>query len=198
VKSRLLLLFVALVLCTLAPAAEHSENATQTTPALSNVPEEVGISVTPLASFHTNADIGYGMNATLSHYFTRRFGISADGEYLKSNMYDLHEYAFRAGPTIRFAKIGRIQPFARGLAGYARVKATYTPDQLPFKGPAGSYPYDDSFSFLIGAGVDVALAGPFSARVAGDFLDDLGTHNDKTRLLRLGAGIVYHFGGLGR
>ena len=195
-KSWLLLSFFAFVLCALAPAEESLDKGPA--PALGNVADSVGIAVSPLASIHSEGSAGYGASAALSHYFTRRFGITADGEYLKADMYDLHEYGFRAGPTIRFYEKGRFQLFARGLAGYALVKATYTADQKPFRGPAGSYPYDSSFSFLVGGGTDLALKGPFSARLTGDFVDDGPTHNDKTRLIRFGVGLVYNFGVIGR
>lgn len=193
-KSRLVVLVLVFVLSTLASAQQRPAKEALPAPALSNVPEEDEIAISPIVNLHSDGNAGYGTNATLSHYFTRRFGITADGEYLTSNLYDLHEYAFRVGPTVRFHEKGRVQPFARGLLGYARVKATYTADQKSIGGPISSYPYDDSASFLLGAGADIALMGPLSARVAGDFIDDLGTHNDKTRMLRLGVGIVYRFG----
>ena len=193
-KFRLLLLVFVFIFCTLVPAADKGA---QPAPALSGLPGVNEIAIGPMFNLHTDLNTGYGVNATLSHYFTRHFGISSDSEYLKLDTRDLTEYAFRAGPSIHFYEKGRFRPFARALVGYARWKATYTvpSSQLPFRGPAGSYPYDGGLSFLVGAGTDIRVSGPISARVAGDFMDDGPTHNDKTRLVRLSVGLTYRFGG---
>jgi hypothetical protein len=151
------------------------------------------VSVSSMVNFHTDLNTGYGVSTDSLHYFTRLFGVAADAEYLTSNVYNLTEYAFRAGPTVRIHDSRRFTVFAKGLAGYARYKATYTApqNQKSFKGPD---PYENAPSMLVGVGTDVHLAGGLSARVAGDLLYDVGSRNDSTRLLRLSMGFAYSFG----
>ena len=37
------------------------------------------VSVSSMVNLHTDLNTGYGVSASSSHYFTRRFGITADG-----------------------------------------------------------------------------------------------------------------------
>ena len=121
-KMRLGFLFSLLFLVAFA-SAQSPAPAAPIAPVLDFANE---VSVSSMVNLHTDLNAGYGISASSSHYFTRRFGITADGEYLTSNLYDLTEYAFRAGPTFRLYNVRRVSFFARGLAGYARYKSTYT------------------------------------------------------------------------
>jgi lipopolysaccharide transport system permease protein len=128
--------------------------------------------------------IAYGAEESLSHYFTPHIGVSADVDVMKSSRDWFDAYGFRGGPTARFSKIGRLQPFARGLFGYGRYKATYT-------GPGPSHPYIGGFSFLAGGGSDVRLTGPFAARIAADYERYPSAPTSPTQLLRLSVGLVW-------
>ena len=137
---------------------------------------------------------GTGLDATVSHYFTKHFGIAADADILRSDFVNFREYGYRAGPTVRFNRIWRVQPFARSLFGYSRFKETNTGPQRP---------YVNGFSYLVGAGSDVRLAGPIYGRLAGDYEQNPDVHNPQTRtaatrLLRFTMGFSYRFGATGR
>jgi len=188
-KMRLGFLFTLLFLAAFA-SAQSDVPAAPIAPILHFANE---ISVNSAINFHTNFDTGYGISADASHYFNRFIGITADSEYLTSNVYDLTEYAFRAGPIVRFYDSRRLTFFARGLGGYARYKATYTalPSKHPVKGP---YPYENAPSLMFGVGADVHILGHMSARIAGDCMEDIGSRNNGTRLLRLSMGLAYSFG----
>lgn len=127
---------------------------------------------------------GEGMNASLTHYFTRHFGVVTDAEVLKSDFQLFREYGYRAGPTVTFLRTPRIQPFAHVLFGYSRFKEKMTGPHLPYVG---------GFSYMAGAGSDARLAGPVFARVAVDGQVDPDVRG-ATHLLRISFGLTYKFG----
>jgi hypothetical protein len=137
---------------------------------------------------------GTGLDATVSHNFSKHYGIAADADILRSDFVNFREYGYRAGPTVRFNRISRVQPFARSLFGYSRFKETNTGPQRP---------YVNGFSFVAGAGADLRLVGPISARLAADYEQNPDIHNPQTgtaamRLLRFTMGFSYRFGAAGR
>lgn len=178
-----------LVLALFANAADRKDIPY---PALGNPGEATDISLGGVVFVRGGMNTGTGLDATVSHYFTRHFGIAADADVLRSEFVQFREYGYRAGPTVRFSRIWRVQPFAHSLFGYSRFKETNTGPQRP---------YVNGFSFLMGAGGDVRLAGPISARLAADYEQNPDVPSPRsaaTRMLRFTMGLSYRFGGVGR
>lgn len=49
---------------------------------------------------HSGLNFGHGADLSYSHYFTRHFGLRAEGDWLYANQFRLHEYGFRGGPVV--------------------------------------------------------------------------------------------------
>ena len=129
--------------------------------------------------------LGTGMSATVSHYFTRHFGISADADFMRSDYVQFQGYGYRAGPTVRLNHVWRVEPFARALFGYSRYKETNTGPKLP---------YVSGLSFLAGGGGDLRLSGSIFARLAADYeqqTDSPRPHYATARMLRDTMGLSY-------
>ena len=190
-KLRLLFVVVLLSLPVLSYAGEQD---TEPAPALAGTGfTNNEIALSPIVTVrHNPMSSGYGGDGTVSHYFTRYFGFSADADVYRSDQWLQAGYGFRGGPTVRFRRDSRLQPFARGLFGYARLKEIQT-------GPLA--PYISGFSYVLGGGADLMLVGPFAARLAADFEDYPGVggtiQNLHNRLVRIGVGVSYHFGKYG-
>jgi hypothetical protein len=190
-KFRLLLVVALLSLTVASNAQSANEKNSQPAPALSGsgvTNDDVSLGYI-LTVRHDPWSTGYGVDGTVSHYFTRYFGFSAEADVLRSDQWSLAAYGFRGGPTVRFRQISRLQPFTRALFGYGRLKEIEN-------GP--TRPYANGFSYVLGAGSDVRLAGPFVARFSGDFENDPGVGRiANNRLVRIGMGLAYRFGGYG-
>jgi hypothetical protein len=183
------LICAVLVLALFANAAELKDAPS---PALIIPGEDNDISLGGIVLDRGIGNIGTGMDASVSHYFTRHFGIATGADLLRSDYVQFKEYGYRAGPTVRLNGIWGVQPFVRSLFGYSRFKETST-------GP--TQPYVSGFSYLVGTGGDLRLSGLIFARVAADYEEDpnaLHPHNIPTRVLRLSMGLSYRFGGAGR
>jgi len=128
---------------------------------------------------------GTGAEATITHYFTRHLGFTAETDLLKSNFVLFREYGFRGGPTFRLFLSPRFQPFGRALFGYSRYKETNT-------GP--TRPYEQGFSYIVGGGSDIRIVGQIFARVSGDFEANPAFADVKTHAIRVGIGLKYAFG----
>ena len=187
-------LFVV-VLLSLAVVSNAGAQATEPAPSLAGTGfTNNQIALSPIVTVrHNPLSSGYGADGTVSHYFTRYLGFSADADVYRSDQWLQAGYGFRGGPTVRFRRASRLQPFARALFGYARLKEIQT-------GP--TRPYIDGFSYVLGGGADVMLVGRFAARLAADFENDPGVgrsnENLHNRLIRIGVGVSYHFGKYGR
>jgi hypothetical protein len=190
-KFHLLVTLVAFL--SLAAVSNAAEKDVLPVPALSgsgNMNNEFSLSeITSVR--HNPWSTGYGVDGTISHYFTRYLGFSADADVLRSDQNAMAAYGFRGGPTARFFRNSRVQPFARALFGYGRLKEV---ENGPHR------PYVNGFSYLAGGGTDVRFLGPLNVRLAADFENDPGNGKSVTnnRLLRFGVGLSYHFGGYGR
>ena len=183
-RSRLLLLVVLFSL-TLFSNAQKPVGPTQPVPALTSIGENNEASVNGVLLVRGGPNTGEGLSASLTHYFMRHFGVTADADVLKSDFVLFREYGYRVGPTVTFLRTSRIHPFAHALFGYSRFKETMT-------GP--HRPYVNGLSYMAGAGGDVRLAGPVFARLAVNGQVDPSTHENKTRLLRISFGLTYKFG----
>jgi hypothetical protein len=180
-----LLLLVVLFSLTSFLNAQKPVGQTQPVPALSSIGENTEASVNGDILVRGGPNTGEGMNASLTHYFTRHFGVTADADILKSDFRLFREYGYRAGPSVTFLRTSRIQPFVQALFGYSRFKETVT-------GPRR--PYVSGFSYMMGAGGDVRLVGPVFARLAVDGQVDPSTHGNDTHVLRISFGLAYKFG----
>lgn len=150
------------------------------------------ISMSEIGFVRGGMNTGTGLDAAVSHYFSKHFGVAADADLLRSDFVNFSEYGYRVGPTVRFNPAWRIQPFARSLFGYSRFRENNTGPQRP---------YVNGFSYLVGAGGDVWLAGPISARLAADYEQNPNVPDPRpaaTRMLRFTMGLSYQFGSAGR
>ena len=188
-RSHVAICAVLLVLAMFASAAERKDAPA---PALGEQGEGGDISLGGIVFLRQAQNFGTGLDATVSHYFTKHFGIAANADLLRSDFVQFRENGYRAGPTVRFNRSSRVRLFARSLFGYSRFRETNT-------GPRR--PYVNGFSFLVGAGGDLRLTGPIYARLAGDYEQNPDVPAPRpavTHLLRLTMGLSYRFGGAGQ
>jgi hypothetical protein len=100
-----------------------------------------------------------GWNASVSGYFNKYFGISADfsgGGYASLFGVNTKVYPYLLGPTARFPKHTKMTPFGHVLIGGAHLTAS----SLGLSGSA------NSFSWAMGGGLDVYVNPRFSVRLA--------------------------------
>lgn len=126
---------------------------------------------------------GVGGQISGSHFFDEHVGITAQGDYMRTDFYNVHDAGVRVGPTMRIADIHGVQPYVEFLVGYARVEAGYLKPETSFHG---------SVSVMGGVGVDFPLAGRWYAKVGVDLEDNWSA---STRVSRGLLGISYRFGG---
>ncbi len=124
---------------------------------------------------------GFGGQFATSHFFSDNVGAQLQGDYLKTDEYDLHDAGVRVGPIVRFWSKHSIQPYVHALVGYSRVGSSYLK-------PTGSY--QGSGSYLAGGGLDFPLAGGWYGRVGADLQNDWGAHTEAGRVLM---GVSYRF-----
>ena len=158
---------------------------------------------------------GYGLEANVTHYFSKRVGLSADfsGYHRKATariadtLFRANHsiYYFLAGPQAKVLSGHRATVFVHALAGAARTSVSYREI-----GDANLTTAKDSstrFAMAFGGGVDVRISNRISARVFQlDYVPMLGkdrrvTASDGTVVdingraqqgnFRLSAGIVF-------
>jgi opacity protein-like surface antigen len=125
-----------------------------------------------------------GWNASVSGYFNKYLGISADfsGIYGSPFGVSLHVYPYMFGPIVRVPNSSKITPFVHGLFGATHISAS-----------AGGSTSDNSFAMAFGGGLDANINSRFAVRLAqADYLHtqlfDSTQHN-----FRYSAGIVIKF-----
>lgn len=187
-RSRLLLLIALFTLTMFSNAEEPNSQRALPTPALSTSGEGNEMSVDGIVFVRGGMNMGDGMDASLTHYFTRHLGFTADADDLTSNFVLFHEYGFRGGPTYTLRPKSRFQPFGRALFGYSRFKEINN-------GP--TRPYVGGLSYLAGVGTDVRVVGSMFTRFAADYENDPHTGIDTTRVFRMSVGVTYKFGRYG-
>jgi opacity protein-like surface antigen len=144
-----------LVLSCFAAAQDHFE------PEHSKVDIFGGYQFTHVALGHDfNGFSLNGWNASVSWYFNKYLGMSADfsggRSYGSAFGVDSKVYPYLVGPTARFPKHTKMTPFGHVLFGMAHLKASSL-------GLSGS---DNSFAWAMGGGVDVYVSSRFSVRLA--------------------------------
>jgi hypothetical protein len=99
----------------------------------------------------------HSWNASVSGYFNKYLGISADfsGGYGNPFGVNTKMYPYLIGPIARFPRHTKMTPFGHVLFGGAHLNASSL-------GLSGS---DNSFSWEMGGGVDVYLNSRFSVRL---------------------------------
>jgi len=126
-----------------------------------------------------------GWNASLSGYFTKHFGISADfsGAYGSPFGVSTKVHTFMFGPIVHFPNSSKITPFAHVLFGGAHGSAS-----------AGGFGGGDTdFAWAAGGGLDANLNHRFAVRMAQfDFLQSR-FGGDSQNNFRYSAGIVLKF-----
>jgi hypothetical protein len=141
-----------------------------------------------------------GWNGSLSGYYSRYFGITADfaGSYASPKVsfppigditVSTHLYTFMGGPVVRVANRSRYQPFVHALFGEAHVVGA-----VSLAGLAGSVTgSNNGFAVALGGGLDIKVAPLIGVRpVQFDFLQ---THvgGSTENNFRYSAGVVLRF-----
>jgi opacity protein-like surface antigen len=127
-----------------------------------------------------------GWNASVSGFFTRNLGITADfsGNYGKPFTVDTKVYSYLFGPTVRFPNASRVTPFVHALFGGAHASASVT--------GLGSGS-NSSFAWAAGGGLDVNASSHVAIRLAqADFLQTR-IFNLTQNNFRYSVGIVFKF-----
>jgi opacity protein-like surface antigen len=126
-----------------------------------------------------------GWNASVSGYFNKYLGISADFSGIYGNVAGVstHVYPYLFGPIVRFPNSSKITPFAHALFGAAHSRFS----------DLGLSTTDNSFAMAFGGGLDANINSRFAVRLAqADYLHtqlfDSTQHN-----FRYSAGIVIKF-----
>ena len=132
-----------------------------------------------------------GWNASLSGYFDRNLGITADfsGSYGTASVFDVdvsnHLYTYMFGPVLRTANKSPFQLYAHALFGGGHITATAAE-------PFGLSRSDNGFTWAVGGGVDYKALPHISVRL-GQF-DFLQTHfGGSINNFRYSGGIVGRF-----
>ena len=126
-----------------------------------------------------------GWNASVSGYFTKNLGISADfsGAYGSPFGVSTRMYPFMFGPIVHLPNSSKITPFAHALFGAAHLTAS----------ASGVSAGETDFAWAAGGGLDAHLNSRYSVRLAQfDFLQTrFGGDNQNN--FRYSAGILIKF-----
>lgn len=143
-----------------------------------------GVNVSGLDNFNLN-----GWNASLSGYFNRFVGVTADfgGVYGTPSVagvgVDTKLHTFMFGPVVRLPNPTHITPFAHALGGGAHISGS----------AAGTSAGETDAVWAVGGGVDLDMARVFSLRVAQvDYLQTRAGGTNQNNF-RYSAGIVIKF-----
>ena len=115
----------------------------------------------------------YGFEANVTHYFSKRVGLSADfsGYYRKATA-RVADTLFRAnhsiyyvlgGPQAKVVSGHRASVFVHALAGAARTNVSYR--EIGNPGPITANDSSTRFAMALGGGIDVRISSRISARV---------------------------------
>jgi hypothetical protein len=126
---------------------------------------------------------GVGGQFIVSHYVNNRLGFQVEGDYLRTDSYNLRDIGVRVGPVVRFRPDHAVKPYVHALIGYAAIKSSYLNPATSFNGAP---------SILVGAGLDFPLAQHWRGRVGGDVEEDWAAIG--TTVARAVVGISYRFG----
>ena len=138
---------------------------------------------------------GMGVDLSVSHFFTKRLGLTIQSDFLNDSFLNFREYGVRGGAIARIRAGRKVEPFARAMFGYSRYREEkILPNQTNFSG----------FSYIVGGGMNFRLKGPLAAVGSLDFEGNPAIHNrvgsttatTKTRLFRVGVGVKYTFGSI--
>lgn len=130
------------------------------------------------------SDAGYGGQIASIHFFGEHVGITAQGDYERTNFFEVREEAARVGPIVRFATKQSVQPYLEILGGYSRVKAAYL----------ATTSYYGSASAMAGGGFDYRVSGPWYVKAGADLEYDMTPQPHRTRFVRGILGFSYRFG----
>jgi opacity protein-like surface antigen len=173
--------FVFLLLCSLASFAQD-DSRVEIFGGYQYLHASTGVS--GVNGFNLN-----GWNASLSGYFTRNLGVTADfgGTYGTPSVLGVgvktRFYTFLFGPTVRFPNSSRLTPFAHALFGGGRISG----DVL------GVSASETDFTWAAGGGLDANLTHRVAIRLAqADFLQTRVSGQSQNHF-RFSAGFVFKF-----
>jgi hypothetical protein len=128
-----------------------------------------------------------GWNASLTGYFNRNLGVTADfsGNYSHPSVLgigvDTKFYSYLFGPSVRFPNASHITPFGHALFGGGHFSA----GALGFSGS------DSGFTWAAGGGLDLDMSRHLGIRLAQvDFLQTRVSGSSQNNV-RLSVGIVF-------
>jgi hypothetical protein len=130
-----------------------------------------------------------GWEASAAIHATRTFGFEGDagGYYKTINGVSVTDYVFAGGPRIDVRPV-----FVHALVGMDHLSSS-------FSSLSGS---QNGLAAAFGGGLQQRITGHWAMRVSGDYLltrhSILGGARQTQNNLRLAAGVVYGFGGIGR
>jgi hypothetical protein len=102
--------------------------------------------------------------------FNPRWGITLDSSYARTSSvlgipHGGYVLSFLGGPVFYPVEHGNTRVFVHALAGSSLVDAAAPSTSILYR-----YGWLGGFSYALGGGVEHAVAGPFSVRIAGDYL----------------------------
>lgn len=130
-----------------------------------------------LTDFFERRTTLHGVNAEVTGFFSKRFGITGDFSFNRQERDDdlangldtikTDVYYFMGGPTLKFRNDGRVEPFVRVLAGGAHTRFEVSALRNVTGGTVTTSFEADSTDFAmgIGGGVDIRLGDKFSLRI---------------------------------
>ena len=127
-------------------------------------------------------NFGFGGQIADIHFISEHLGIKLEGDYTRTDYFNLRDAGVRGGAILRFHARHAIQPYVECLVGYARVEASYLK-------PVGSH--HGSGSVLGGGGFDLSLGGGWYATGGADIEQDWTVRTTAARGL---LGVSYRFG----
>lgn len=201
-NKKFLLSILAIIPALLMPIAALSQSSTASAPAPVDRSDRVfkydayvGYGYTSLNQLNGSRNGLQGVNAAVTRYFGKYFGVTADGAqyrytYDSTNPGDPTVDAILAGPLAHFELSKNLSGFARVLIGGEHISGEQMTPTVSF---AGGY----------GGGVDYILTQRFSLRIAGDDIrSSFSVSNNnaqkaasshETRSARATIGVVYKF-----
>ncbi|MBA2503728.1 MAG: porin family protein [Pyrinomonadaceae bacterium] len=146
-----------------------------------------------------------GVNASVTGYFTRRFGITGDFSYhqrsdnenIEGTNFEARTRVlnFLAGPQVKFRNASRVEPFVRAMAGVTNTRVRFSSD---FDGSEVGFVPDDftdsqtNFALGLGGGLDVRVNDRVSIRA---FQVDYNPVFLRNRDIDFGSGVSETFEG---
>ena len=139
----------------------------------------------------------HGGNAWLAYYFTHSFAVVSElssqrASDISGSGEDLILTSFLFGPRYSWRRSRHFAPFGQVLLGGVHASGSFVSNSSGFAGSS------NAFALIAGGGMDIGIARHFAIRVVeADYYRTQFANgfNDRQNNLRLGAGVIFRFGG---